>query len=166
MSLALATGTGADAGAIAALRSAVAERLTRDFGEGHWSSTVTDRDVLRTMTDRGRVLVARDGDAIVATLRLVTKKPWAIDVAYFTRVPTALYLVDMAVAPDRQRESVGRWLLTRGMEAAQGWPCDAVRLDAYDAPAGAGEFYRKCGFRNVGRVIYRGTPLLYYEWLF
>ena len=40
---------------------------------------------------------------------------------------------------------------------------DAIRLDAYDSPAGAGAFYEKCGFRQVGRVIYRNTPLLYYE---
>ena len=40
---------------------------------------------------------------------------------------------------------------------------DAIRLDAYDAEAGAGEFYVKCGFREVGRVAYRGVPLTYYE---
>jgi len=38
-------------------------------------------------------------------------------------------------------------------------------LDAYDAQAGAGEFYRKCGFEEVGRVIYRGTPLIYFQLL-
>jgi len=38
-------------------------------------------------------------------------------------------------------------------------------LDAYDTAAGAGEFYRKCGFEEVGRVIYRGTPLIYYQML-
>jgi hypothetical protein len=40
---------------------------------------------------------------------------------------------------------------------------DAVRLDAYDAVAGAGPFYEKCGFREVGRATYRITPLVYYE---
>jgi hypothetical protein len=28
-------------------------------------------------------------------------------------------------------------------------------MEAYDAAAGAGEFYSKCGFREVGRVTYR-----------
>ena len=42
---------------------------------------------------------------------------------------------------------------------------DAIRLDAYDAPAGAGGFYVKCGFHEVGRVIYRDNPLIYYELL-
>ena len=46
---------------------------------------------------------------------------------------------------------------------ARAWPADAIRLDAYDADAGTGEFYRKCGFRECGRRVYRGTPLIYYE---
>ena len=31
------------------------------------------------------------------------------------------------------------------------------------APAGAGEFYRKCGYTHVGGKSYRGVPLLYFE---
>ena len=135
---------------MAILRSAVAERLTREFGEGHWSSTVTEKGVLMALRDKGCALVAREGDAVVGTLRLATKKPWSIDISHFTRVPKALYLLDMAVAPALQRTGVGRWLMARALEAAREWPCDAIRLDAYDAPAGAGEFYRKCGLRQVG----------------
>ena len=40
-----------------------------------------------------------------------------------------------------------------------------IRLDAYDAPAGAGPFYSRCGFREMGRVIYRKVPLVYFEQL-
>ena len=39
----------------------------------------------------------------------------------------------------------------------------ALRFDAYDAPAGAGDFYRKCGFRQCGGIVYRGVPLLLFE---
>jgi ribosomal protein S18 acetylase RimI-like enzyme len=42
---------------------------------------------------------------------------------------------------------------------------DAIRLDAYDATAGAGGFYAKCGFTEKGRVTYRNAPLIYYELL-
>ena len=45
------------------------------------------------------------------------------------------------------------------------FPADAIRLDAYDAPAGAGGFYAACGFRQVGQVTYRRTPLVYFELL-
>lgn len=47
-------------------------------------------------------------------------------------------------------------------------PCQGQglgRLDAYDADAGAGSFYAKCGYQERERVIYRGTPLVYFELL-
>jgi ribosomal protein S18 acetylase RimI-like enzyme len=71
----------------------------------------------------------------------------------------------MAVAPDLQRRGVGRLCREEAAKVAKKWPGDAIRLDAYDAEAGAGEFYRKCGFREVGRASYRNTPLVYYEML-
>lgn len=151
-----------DAAEIAALRSAVAERLTRDFGQGHWSSRPTERGVLSQLTD-SRVLLARQGDRLVATLRLGTRKPWAIDKSRFTPSVAPIYLTDMAVAPAQQRNGIGRRCLDRAAELARAWPADAIRLDAYDAPAGAGKFYARCGYREVGRVIYRKTPLIYYE---
>jgi ribosomal protein S18 acetylase RimI-like enzyme len=153
-----------DAPAIAVLRTAVAERLTRDFGRGHWSSPVTERGVLQSLR-ASRVVIARSGGAIVATLRLATKKPWAIDPAYFTAVSKALYLTDMAVDPRMQRMGIGRRLIQEAKTIGAAWPAEAIRLDAYDADAGAGGFYVKCGFREVTRVVYRGTPLVYFELL-
>jgi hypothetical protein len=55
--------------------------------------------------------------------------------------------------------------MTLAARIARDWPADAIRLDAYDAPAGAGGFYATCGYTEVGRVRYRGTPLIYYELL-
>ena len=164
-SLTFAEATPEDAAAIAALRTAVAERLTAEHGKGHWSSAVSERGVLSGLHAHSRVLVARDGDAIVGTLRLATKKPWAIDTAYFTAVRRALYLIDMAVEPGLQRQGIGRRLLDFTIETARAWPAEAIRLDAYDGPAGAGGFYARCGYQEVGRVVYRGTPLVYFELL-
>jgi ribosomal protein S18 acetylase RimI-like enzyme len=144
------------------LRTAAADRLTREFGKGHWSSPITEAAVRRGFP-HARVVVARNDESIVGTLRLATKKPWAIDVSYFTRVKKALYLTDMAVDPAQQRLGVGRALLTEADRIARAWPAEAIRLDAYDAAAGAGGFYRSCGYREVGRVVYRTVPLIYYE---
>lgn len=151
-----------DAAQIAAMRTAAANRLTLEFGKGHWSSCPTEEGVLRQIRAE-RVLIARCGDAIAGALVLTTKKPWAIDVAYFTAATRAIYLHSMAVAPEMQRRGIGRMLLVEAGRAARAWPGQAIRLDAYDAAAGAGEFYAKCGFREVGRVVYRGTPLIYFE---
>ncbi len=71
----------------------------------------------------------------------------------------------MAVTPARQRQGIGRWCLEQAKRAAKDWPADALRLDAYDAEAGAGGFYARCDFAEKGRVTYRGVPLIYYEWL-
>ena len=156
--------TDADASSIAALRSATAAHLTATFGKGHWSHLVTERAVSRDLKT-ARVLVARRGPSIVATMTLATKKPWAIDLAYFTAVPRALYLHAMAVAPELQRQGIGRDLVRQSMAVARAFPSQAIRLDAYDAAAGAGGFYAKCGFREVGRVTYRTVPLVYFELL-
>jgi ribosomal protein S18 acetylase RimI-like enzyme len=112
-----------------------------------------------------RILVARRGSEIVATIRLATKKPWAIDLTHFTAVPRALYLHEMAVAPDLQRQGIGRALMRQAIAVAGAWPSQAIRLDAYAAAAGAGGFYSKCGFREVGRATYRKVPLVYFELL-
>jgi GNAT superfamily N-acetyltransferase len=147
---------------IADLRNAVAQHLTRSHGRGHWSGEITARAVLLRMR-AARVFLYRLEGRVVATLSLGTSKPWAIDPAYFTAVRLPLYLTDMAVAPEVQRQGVGRGCLADVQRIARAWPADAVRLDAYDAAAGAGPFYSKCGYREVGRVVYRKVPLIYFE---
>lgn len=151
-----------DAPAIAALRASVAERLTRDFGKGHWSSAGTEKGVLLDLKTPG-LFVSRRAGRIVATLRLATKKPWAIDPSYFTPCKRPLYLTSMAVDPVLQRTGIGRTCMKDARRVTREWPADAIRLDAYDAAAGAGEFYAKCGLREVGHVVYRTVPLVYYE---
>lgn len=69
----------------------------------------------------------------------------------------------MAVHPDLQRKGVGRLLLKEAEAIACAWPADTIRLDTFDAAAGAGPFYAKCGFREVARVIYKKDPLIYFE---
>jgi ribosomal protein S18 acetylase RimI-like enzyme len=72
----------------------------------------------------------------------------------------------MAVAPELQSRGIGRLCIDFIKEIVKQWPADAIRLDAYDASASACEFYRKCGFREVGRAAYRGVPLIYFKMLF
>lgn len=150
----------ADAAAIAALRTAVSAKLAADYGCR--ASATTDKGVLFDLR-HARLLVARRKGEIVATLSLQKKKPWAIDAACFAKAQKPLYLVSMAVAPALQRKGIGRRLIEAAVAEARALACDAIRLDAYDAPWGAGPFYEKCGFRECGRATYRGAGLVYYE---
>jgi GNAT superfamily N-acetyltransferase len=149
---------------IAEQRSAVADALGKHFGAGHWSGNATEKRV-RLETRNSKMFVARHKSRLVATLRLTTRKPWSINRTFFSASERPLYLLSMAVPPDLQRQGIGRQCMEQCGEICRRWPADAIRLDAYDAPAGAGLFYAKCGFRNVGRAEYLGCPLLYFEWL-
>jgi len=154
----------ADVAVIAALQNAAAGALTAQFGEGHWSSLVTERGA--TLAQRhARVRLGSSGKRVLTVLRLATKKPWAIDAAYFTPVKRPLYLTGMAVAVAHRGQGLGRLALEDARAVARAWPADAIRLDAYDAAAGGGGFYAKCGYRERGRIVYRGDPLVYYELL-
>lgn len=164
MGIKLRPATNDDVTALVTLHASVAEHLTEKFGRGPWSTQSSEQAVLLAMR-RSRVYVAESASGIQATLRLTTSKPWAIDTDYFSSSRGPLYLLAMAVAPALQRGGIGRRCLEEARNLACGWPADAIRLDAYDAPAGAGEFYSKCGFREVGRASYRATPLIYFELL-
>ena len=162
--LRIATATVDDAAGIAVVRNAAAEHLTQVYGAGSWSGSISERGVLRGI-NTSRVLVAYNSNEVVGTLRLATRKPWAIDPSYFAAVERPVYLIDMAVAPHAQRRGIGRQLLQAAVRTAEGWKMQAIRLDAYDHAAGAGPFYARCGFTEVGRNTYRTTPLVYYQLL-
>jgi len=153
-----------DVAAIAALQNAVAGALTTRHGEGPWSAPVSERTVELSL-QHARVRVGIAAKRVVTVLRLATKKPWAIDVAYFTPVKRPLYLTGMAVAVAHQGKALGRAALDDARAVAAAWPADAIRLDAFDAPAGAGAFYERCGFEERARVAYKGNPLIYFELL-
>jgi GNAT superfamily N-acetyltransferase len=165
MKLRFSTAIQSDSPELAALHTAANENLTQRFGQGLWSSIATEKGVLFAMRHK-HVLVARKGKLIAGTLILQTKKPWAIDVSYFTPVKKSLYLTGMAVIPEMQKQGIGRALLEEATKIARAWPADAIRLDAWDADAGAGSFYTKCGYREVAHASYKGNPLIYFELVF
>ena len=159
----LTTATAADAADVAALRNAVASALTAQHGIGHWSS-VSTLPAIRSSLKRSSVYIVRDSAArAVATVELTITKPAAIDSRCFTRIERPLYVVGMAVDPGRQRSGIGRACMADAVEICREWPADGLRLDAYDDAAGASDFYRKCGFAEVGRGEYRGRALIYFE---
>jgi ribosomal protein S18 acetylase RimI-like enzyme len=153
-----------DARAIAALRTAVAEDMTRKHGQGHWSACPSKAEVTRQLR-ASHVLVARHGADIVGTVRLATANPLAFDSGAFTSVQSSLYVLGLAVAPECRNQGVGRQLMEAAKGVARARPAQALWLDAYDSDVGAGPFYVRCDFRRVGPSEHKDVSLVYYEWL-
>lgn len=162
MPLRLYPATAADVFGLVDLRNAVNQHLALQSRGVLRAAVVTEKGIRFAMS-RSTVLVARYRGKPIATLALSTRKPWSIDTAYFSPTTAPLYLTDMAVHPRRQRSGIGTQCMKQAIEHAKEWPATAIRLDAYDTKYGAGGFYHKCGFQEVGRATYRSTPLLYFE---
>jgi predicted N-acetyltransferase YhbS len=154
-----------DVPAVLKLRLAVDADQAERFGEERYTTAITEKSVTRNLRSSRTIVACRRG-RIVGAVRMQTKKPWAVNLKYFTPVCNAVYLHDVNVHPDEQRSGIGRRLMRRVKAVAKEWPVEAIRLDAYDGPAGAGPFYEKCGFRNIGHAVYRGVPLAYFELVF
>ncbi|HUB52316.1 MAG TPA: GNAT family N-acetyltransferase [Terracidiphilus sp.] len=164
MRIKLQLATPDDVADLIALNAAVNERFRTRFGEGYWISKATEKGTLFTMR-RAKVYVARYRNKLVARVNLTSRKPWAIDTKYFTPCARPLYIIGISVDPSLQGTGVGRQCIDEAVRIAREWPADAIRLDAWAEAVGAGEFYRKCGFREVGRATYHIAPLIYFEML-
>lgn len=151
-----------DAPGLVRLREAVNARLSAEFGDGYWCAGLSERGALSAVR-RAQMYVARRREGVVATLELSTRKPWAISLGCFEPRRRPFYLTNMAVHPDFQRQGVGWEAIQEARRIVLTAGGDSIRLDAYDVPAGAGPFYSKCGFLEVGRAVYRAAPLIYYE---
>ncbi len=146
----------ADARALTALRTNVAQSMKARFGEGHWSAIPSRSDVIRQMR-ASQVLVARLDEHLVGTVRLTTVSPHSMKSVGFTSVGSALYVVGLCVAEEYRKMGVGRALIDAAKDAAHARRSEALWVDVYPGAAGAGPFYLDCGFRQVGP--------LHYEWL-
>jgi GNAT superfamily N-acetyltransferase len=160
--LTFATATMDDAEELAALRNSVRDDFAQRFGIG--GPNTTARGPLSDMR-HGQILIARFKRAIVGSVVLVRKKPWAIDVSYFTPAARPVYVISMNTLPAMQHKGIGSRLMKHAIVTAKAEGHDTVRLDAFDAAHGAGAFYLKCGFAPRGRATYRDSPLFYFEWL-
>src|SRR2546423_5064135 len=142
-----------DVPVIAGIQNAAAGALTARFGVGHWSSLGTERSA--TLGQRhGCVRVGRLQNRIVTVLRLATKKPWAIDVSYFTPVKRPLYLTGLAVSVAHQGRGLGRVAMEDACAVARNLSAHAIRPDVYGSPAGGARRFFWWGVSERGVVVY------------
>jgi ribosomal protein S18 acetylase RimI-like enzyme len=86
--------------------------------------------------DAGRVLGARDGDAIVGHIQITD-----------TRRPADAELKNMAVHPSHQRRGVGRALVVAAMELVRQERRSTLVVATAAADIGNLRFYQRLGFR-------------------
>jgi GNAT superfamily N-acetyltransferase len=151
-----------DIAELVAMRTRVNQDLAKKFGEGFWVGKPAEGGE-RFLMRIGQVYVARHRGRVIATLTLTKRKPWSIDVKNFPSRVRPMYLRAMVVDPARQRKGVGSKCMDEARRIARAGGFDSIRLDAFDCAAGAGDFYRKCGFTEVARVIYKGVPHIDFE---
>ncbi|HWC17231.1 MAG TPA: GNAT family N-acetyltransferase, partial [Terriglobales bacterium] len=90
-----------------------------------------------------QILTARSRGKTFGALRLATKKPWAINTAYFTAVDRPLYLTGMAVHPDHQRKGIGCLLLKEAeFLAPDGRPTRSASMPLTQMPEPAASMQR------------------------
>jgi len=153
----------ADVKSARAIRVDAAAALTQRYGSGHWSGEPSIATLKRHKEAGALYVVECDGD-LVGTFKLDDKKIGFYRKAWFTRPDDpAAYLMNMAIAPERQREGIGRKTMVEIEGIVRRRALKALRFDAYDGPAGAGGFYRKCGYELMHKGTINGTALEYYE---
>ena len=162
--LELTLASASDAEEIAELRNKVAADLAGKSGSRDGGRRTTARGVLYDLR-HGHIAIARHKGGIVASLVLVKKKPWAIDVSYFTPVKSQFYVLNMNVDPALQRRGIGSRLMAFTKETAKLRGVDAIRLDAFENSPWAVAFYPACGFAERGRTVFRTARLVYFECL-
>ena len=163
MSLVFGRATNEDADAIAALRMTTARDLAQRYGAGPWTFACDSEASVQAEMRSSTLLFAREAGQVVASARLATRNPWLGSTEFFSPCDRPIYLTSMVVAPTRQRQGIGRQLIAEAKRVATQLGGVALRLDTYQGPAGAGDFYRACGFREVHRGDYNATPLVWFE---
>lgn len=165
MPLVFGKATNADAAEIAALRMATARSLTQRHGAGPWSFALESEASVQAEIRASTVVFVRDEGLVVGSARLATRNPWLVPTDFFAPCVRPIFLTAMAVSPARQRQGIGRRLLESAKQVAIELRGAAIRLDSYQGPAGAEDFYLRCGFREVHRGDYNQTPLVWFEYL-
>lgn len=145
------------------LSVAAASDLVDKYGQGRWRVAAARKTLKRNQQSDSLFVIVKDA-VIVGTFCFTTKKAGFYRRGWFAFPDDpAGYLLNMAIAPQHQRQGIGREVMNHIDQLARSMKLLAVRFDAYEANAGAGGFYRKCGYQlvHVGKV--GDVGLEYYE---
>ena len=143
--------------------AAAAADLVNKHGQGRWQ-VIPTRSSLSRYLESDTLFVIEKEASVVGTFCFVTRKIVFYRKGWFAFPDDpAGYLINMAIDPQYQRLGVGRQVMNELGKLAGRMKLLAIRLDAYQGAAGAGEFYRKCGCLLVHEGKVGDVGLEYYE---
>ena len=149
--------------AVSELRQRCSLDLVNRYGDGHWKTWPSVDKLLRISSGGSDVFVMTENSEVRATFTFSRVGPFFLRPEYFACPEhVAHYMTDLAVDPQYQRKGLGSRCL-RFVESISFPSVQAIRFDAYDAPAGAAAFYEASGYGLVCRIEFKGVPLILFE---
>ncbi|MCY0900960.1 MAG: GNAT family N-acetyltransferase [Firmicutes bacterium] len=95
-------------------------------------------EIVQGYLGRGKVYVCAEADAILGVYVLLSTRPETIE------------LVNVAVAPERQGQGLGKRMVLHAIETAKRTGCSTIEVGTGNSGVGQLAFYQKCGFRITG----------------
>ena len=145
--------------------------LDSKLGPGYWSHPTKlgsvkeriqlgDPDKLRRKT----IYVACDGGIVVGSVSVASFLPSFWKASYWSDPKArALGVFDLVVPPERQKQGIGRFLMSSVEQLAREHGFEYVRLDAYSENPNSVSFYRAIGYENSIEISVRGCPIQLFE---
>ncbi len=148
-----------DYAAIHRIRRSAAQKLSADFGKGEWSNVSWFSTLERGLLDKTLYAIWQNG-IVIGTCSLTTIPVGFYNLQRFSQPnAAAFYLRSLSIAPAFQRQNAGRSAMLAAEALAQSRRLTSLRLDTLLAPAGASDFYIRCGYA----AAYDDSGLRFFE---
>ena len=136
---------GAEDGSIGALTPAAGTARALDPSRGEEAAAILAACTFEGTVDAGRVLLNAARDDADGEVYGLTVKDDLVAAFVLKKIPLALEVTALAVAPEHRRQGYGRVCLSDALRRAGRRPL-VVETDEAGLP-----FYKACGFKLVGR---------------
>ncbi len=160
-----------DAKAVATMRIAANEKLTRLLGPGPWTRKIHVGSIRERIRDadvetlrRSTLFVLSDGDDTLGSVIVSTYSPGFWKQMYWQEGRAhALGVFNLVVHPDVQSQGLGKRVMNEVERLAQAHSLAYVRLDAYAFNPYSVGFYRAIGYDERAQIDLRGCDLVLFE---
>jgi protein-tyrosine phosphatase len=149
----LSPGEAGDAPAVVRLRDAAA-RWQRARGISQWTPGERTAGWFADRARRGELFVVRDGPQVIAAVLLQRDD----EIAWGARLPEAGYLHNLVIDRRQAGQGLGRAVIAAAEARIAAWGRHTARLDCLESNGPLRAYYRRAGYREVGRKSFEPSP--------